>query len=137
MYEQMQQAVSEAQLFRPVPSIVPEPLPMQHNMRMLLQNSNIPGGVALIEHLMRSGGCDSHAESVDIPDTHAASPMAGKALEMPSAVLGQWLDAVLASSCTRASEQLEALAPFFFRLAAFHPHVSIARKAVILASRSL
>ena len=42
MYEQMQQAVSEAQLFRPVPSIVPEPLPMQHNMCMLLPNSNIP-----------------------------------------------------------------------------------------------
>ena len=114
-------------LFQPVPSICPAPMTMHRATLALLQNSAFPGSAGLIQRLMLG--------------RYAAGDSA------PDCMLEQWMDAVLALSRVRSErpgicrvrgcDELEAVAPFFFRLAAFHASPRIAHKAVVLAARSL
>jgi hypothetical protein len=104
-------------LFKPTPSICRAPLQMSPRARSFLLSSNFPGGVDLIESLMSAeGGWGMVGDNDD-------AWIGGQGDEgVDDMLLEQWLDAMLAVTSTRATAHLEALGPFFYRLAVSFPY---------------
>ena len=99
-------------LFKPTPSICCAPLQMSPRARSFLLSSNCPGGVDLIESLMSAEGGGGMVGGNDVAWTGGQGDEG-----VNDMLLEQWLDAMLAVTSTRAPAHLEALGPFFYRLA--------------------